>query len=282
VKRVAIDDPAKFAEQGVQVGDTLIMIEKVFVGDDGRIKRQRHFQKTIVSTQNVAVADFETVDKIDHAAARTQAAEKASSGKKRDVLYYQSSESAATDGKVVKKAADKYGWGVAGEAGARIGNGIGSLTAAVGPSYSWSWGRVDGMFRVARSKYSYNATDGNADQPFTTFGLRVGGDVKLFSFDDYSQWNLYIGGGAGWDFYWTDSKEDQYNGLLKSEGSDPYPFARVTLSYRWFATGNEAYLRLGWEQNPITIQNEGKKHIDCFSATLGFNLGLLRHWVSTK
>jgi hypothetical protein len=282
VKRVAVDDPGKFAVSGVQPGDTLMMITKVFVGTDGRIKRQPIFVKEEVSSETVV--DFETADAVDRAAAQTQAAEKLAAGKQRDTLYYQSSVAVATDGKVIKKAANMWGGGIAAEAGYRGGDGISGFTAAIGPSYSWSWGRCDAMFRLARSKYSYNAEAENADKPFTTLGLRLGGDLRVpISLDAYNQWNIYVGGGVGLDFFMTDSKTDEYNGVLKSEGSDPYSFARLTLAYRFFATGNEAYLRIGWEQNPLTIQNVSEKqHINCWWITAGVNFGVLRDWVTTK
>jgi hypothetical protein len=280
--KVVVDDPQKYGAQGVVAGDTLTRILVVYKGSDGRVKREpRDIKKVTAFTGTQVVADFQTVDAVDHAAARTQTAERLASGKKRDEFYYQSSQAGATDGKVVKTSADKYGWALQAEAGGRLGKDISGLTFAAGPSYSWSWGRVELMARVARTKYSYNAE--TPDAKYTAFGARIGGYLKVFSFDpDYKTWNVYLGAGAGWDYFITDSRATTYNSLLKSEGSDPYAFANLLVTKRFFATGNEIYLRAGWEQNPITIQNADKQRINCWMVTFGFNKGLLRHAVRTK
>lgn len=280
--KIIVDDPQKYSSQGVQSGDTLTRIYVVYKGSDGRVKREpRDIMKKTAFGGTLTVVNFATAHAVDRVAATTQTAEKLASGKKRDEFYYQANQAVATDGKVVKTGTDKYGWALQAEAGGRLGKDIGGLTFAAGPSYSWSWGRVDLMARVARTKYSYNAESPN--EKYTAFGARLGGYLKVFSFDpDYKTWNVYLGGGLGWDYFITDSRATTYNSLLKSEGSDPYVFANLMVTKRFFGTGNEIYLRAGWEQNPITVQNADKQRIDCWMVTFGFNKGLLRHAVRTK
>jgi len=280
MQKVVVDDPAKFTSQGVVAGDTLIETTRVFMSD-GRVKRQKTYTKLVtVSGAPMNVVDAETSDKTDRAAARTQTAYKLASGKKQDVLYYQSNQAMLTDGKVVKRACDKYGWAFGAEGGYRSGTGLSAFTFAAGPTLSWNWGRADLMFRYARSVYSFNAQ--HADENYDTFGGRLGGYLKILSFDTYKTWNIYLGGGLGFDFFKTDSKERETKSLLQSNGSEAYGFANVMLTKRFFATGNEIYLKAGWEQNPLIIQNGSTQHIDCWTVTLGGSLGMLRHLVSTK
>jgi hypothetical protein len=279
-EKVWVENPAKFAALGVQAGDTILRDTIVYVLA-GRVVRQPHYIKTVVIYgEQLNVLDAEAADKTDRAAARTQTAYKLAAGKKQDVLYYQSNMAALTDGKVVKRACDKYGWGVGAEGGYRSGTGLSAFTFAAGPTLSWNWGRADLMFRYARSVYSFNAQ--HADENYDTYGGRLGGYLKILSFDDYKTMNLYLGGGVGFDFFKTDSKERETKSLLQSNGSEAYGFANVMLTKRFFATGNELYVKAGWEQNPLIIQNGSTQHIDCWTITLGGSLGLLRHLVSTK
>lgn len=279
VEVIAIGDPGKYAAQGVVPGDTLYRDTIVYVMD-GRVKRQPRYTKIVKSKVVRLVYDGELVAKVDHAAAETQTAEKLAEGKRRDLYYYQSSVSADTDGKVVKKGADKFGWGMPIEVSYRNGKDLSGVSAAIGGSYSFSWGRADLLFRFARSRFTENAD--HAGDHYNTYGARLGGHFKVLSFDKYQTWNAYIGGGVGWDWFQTDSRETVEYGLLQSKGSDPYGFAELTVTKRFFATGWEIYGKLGWEQAPSIYQNSDTKYTNCFKITLGVNLPVLRHWVKTK
>lgn len=279
VEVIVLDDPGKFSAQGVVAGDTLYRDTIVYVMD-GRVKRQPRYTKLATCEVVRLVYDGEVLAKIDRAAAQTQVAEKLAEGKKRDLYYYQSSVASDTDGKVVKKGADKFGWGVPLEVGYRNGKDIAGITAAIGGSYSFSWGRADLLFRFARSRFTENAD--HAGDHYNTYGARLGGHFKVLSFDRFQTWNAYIGGGVGWDWFQTDSKETVEYGLLQSKGSDPYGFAELTVSKRFFATGWEVYGKIGWEQAPSIYQNADTKYTNCVKLTVGVNLPLLRHWVRTK
>jgi len=278
-EKVVMDDPGKFEKMGVAVGDTLLRDTIVFVRE-GKIVRQPRYTKLATREVTRLVYDGEVVSKVDHVAAETQTAEKLAEGKKRDIYYYQSSIASDTDGKVVKKGADKFGWGIPVEIGYRNGKDIAGITAAIGGSYSFSWGRADLLFRFARSRFTENAD--RAGDHYNTYGARLGGHFKVLSFDKYQTWNAYIGGGVGWDWFQTDSKETVEYGLLQSKGSDPYGFAELTVSKRFFATGWEVYGKIGWEQAPSIYQNNDTKYTNCVKLTVGVNLPLLRHWVRTK
>lgn len=279
VEVIVFDDPAKFAAQGIMKGDTLYRDTLVYILD-GRVKRQPRYTRLATCEVVRLVYDGEVLAKIDRAAAQTQVAEKLAEGKKRDLYYYQSSVASDTDGKVVKKGCDKFGWGVPVEVGYRNGTDIAGITAAIGGSYSFSWGRADLLFRFARSRFTENAD--HAGEHYNTYGARLGGHFKVLSFDRFQTWNAYIGGGVGWDWFQTDSKETVEYGLLQSKGSDPYGFAELTVSKRFFATGWEVYGKIGWEQAPSIYQNNDTQYTNCVKLTVGVNLPLLRHWVKTK
>lgn len=279
VEVIVIDDPGKFTAMGVVAGDTLYR-DTVVCMNSGRVVRFPRYTKLATREVTRLVYDGEVVSKVDHVAAETQTAEKLAEGKKRDIYYYQSSIASDTDGKVVKKAADKFGWGIPVEVGYRNGKDIAGVTAAIGGSYSFSWGRADLLFRFARSRFTENAE--HSGDHYNTYGARLGGHFKVLSFDRFQTWNAYIGGGVGWDWFQTDSKETVEYGLLQSKGSDPYGFAELTVSKRFFATGWEVYGKIGWEQAPSIYQNNDTQYTNCVKITLGVNLPLLRHWVRTK
>jgi len=276
MQKVVVDDPAKFTSQGVVAGDTLVETTKIFLLD-GRVKRQKVYTKSvIVAGVPQTVVDAELSAKVDSLTALMQAALKLDAGRPQDVKYYDASKYALlTSGQIPVKWANNWGWGFAGEAGYRAGKDINAFTFAAGPTLSWNWGRADLMFRYARSIYSRNAQ--HEGENYDTFGGRIGGYIKVWSFDDYKTWNLYLGGGLGFDFFKTDSKERETKSLLQSNGSEAYGFANVMLTKRFFATGNEMYLKAGWEQNPLIIQNSSTDHIDCWTVTLGWNFGINRH-----
>jgi len=278
-EKVVMDDPGKFAKMGVYVGDTLLRDTIVFVRE-GKIVRQPRYTKLATREVTRLVYDGEVLAKIDRAAAQTQVAEKLAEGKKRDLYYYQSSVASDTDGKVVKKAADKFGWGIPVEVGYRNGKDIAGITAAIGGSYSFSWGRVELLARFARSRLNDNSE--NPGEHYNAFGTRLGAHFKVLSLDRFQTWNIYLGGGLGLDWYKTQSKETVEYGLLQSKGSDPYGFAELTVTKRFFATGWEVYAKAGWEQAPSIFQNADTKYTNCVKITLGVNLPLLRHWVRTK
>jgi len=279
VEIFAIEDPGKYAEQGVVSGDTLYRDTLVYVLN-ARIVRQPRYTKIVKNKVTRLVYNGELVAKIDRVAAKTQTAEKLAEGKRRDLYYYQSSVSADTDGKVVKKGADKFGWGIPVEIGYRNGTDIAGVTAAIGGSYSFSWGRVELLARFARSRLNDNAD--NPGEHYNAFGTRLGGHFKVLSLDKYQTWNVYLGLGMGLDWYKTQSKETVEYGLLQSKGSDPYGFAELTVTKRFFTTGWEVYGKLGWEQAPSIFQNAETKYTNCVKLTIGVTLPVLRHWVKTK
>lgn len=279
VEIIVISDPGKYAAQGVVSGDTLYRDTLVFMMD-GKLKRLASYRKLVRNQLERFVYDGELVAKVDHVAVQSQVAEKLAGGKKRDILYFQSSIAGDTDGRVIAKAADKFGWGAPLEIGYRNGSDISGITAAIGASYSFSWGRADLLFRFARSRFTENAD--HAGEHYNTYGARLGGHFKVLSFDRYQTWNLYAGGGVGMDWFQTDSKETVEYGLLQSKGTDPYGFAELTVSKRFFATGWEVYAKAGWEQAPSIYQNSDTKYTNCVKLTIGVNLPLLRHFVKTK
>jgi hypothetical protein len=279
VEVIVLDDPGKFSAQGIMKGDTLYRDTIVYVMD-GRVKRLPRYTQIIKNEVKRFVYDGELVAKVDHVAAQTQTAEKLAEGKKREIMYYQSSIAAETDGKIVRNAADSYGWGMPVEVSYRNGKDLSGVSAAIGGSYSFSWGRADLLFRFARSRFTENAN--NAGGHYNTYGARLGGHFKVLSFDEYKTWNLYAGGGVGMDWFQTDSRETVEYGLLQSKGSDPYGFAELTVSKRFFATGWEVYGKIGWEQAPSIYQNSDTQYTNCFKITLGVNVPLLRHFVKTR
>jgi len=279
VEIIVIEDPGKYAAQGVIAGDTLYR-DTVVCLNNGKVVRFPNYKKVVKNKVTRFVYDGELVAKIDRVAAQSQVAEKLAGGKKRDIRYYQSSISADTDGRIVKDGCDKFGWGIPVEIGYRNGNDIAGVTAAIGGSYSFSWGMVELTARVTRSRLNDNSE--NPGEHYNAFGTRLGAHFKVVSLDRFQTWNVYLGGGMGLDWYKTQSKETVEYGLLQSKGSDPYSFAELTVTKRIFATGWDLYVKVGWEQAPSIYQNAETQYTNCAKVTVGAKIPLLRHRVHTK
>jgi hypothetical protein len=232
------------------------------------------------------VADEAEVRAIDEAAAATQAAELIASNynkRERDRYFYQADKFKLTDGKVIDHACDKYGWSLNGEVGYRAGKDIGGLTAALGLRYTmpiggnWALGATV-QARIANTKFAENAVQANEN--YLTGGGRVGAEIG-YALNAYKTVHVYVDGGFGMDFQNTETKMNN-NGLLQSKNSEPYPFVGVKLTFEKFAKRFGGFVRVGWEQEKITVQNLGTQKIDCVMGTVGFNIPFLRHWVKTK
>lgn len=288
---VRFDEPQYFAaaEAGVMdgkqinAGDTLALIGyNVYAVKDaaGNIKAARQpvfTQKVLLTSAPVRVANYDQVVALDRKAVETMFEYDITSGHRRDVRGYQMSTSMdSPDGKAIKKAADKDGWAVQVEGAYQYADQCCAFTGLAGLSYTGKWWQVSLMGGATRTFYSDNAIH---DGKYWAYGTEATLWLQPFKFDKFDQHRLYLGGGTGWEWYRTDSKETE-RGFLQSEGNYIYPVLGVQYEYRMFATGNSFYAKLQWRQKKLIVQNADREVSNALEVSVGFRLGFMRNRIS--
>jgi hypothetical protein len=248
-------------------------------GKDLLAQRGKHYGHTVTlqgETQHTINAQM--VEALDKKAVETRFEYNITDGRRRDVKGYQLSHAIdSPDGKVIKKAADKDGWGVQAEGTYQLASGLNAFGAKGGLSYTAPWWMVDLMAGVTRTSYSANAE--RAGKKYNAFNSEAGLWFQPARVDKYDQVRIWIGGGVGWEHYLTDSKETE-SGFMQSEGNYIYPHVGVKLEYRFFATGNSLYFKAQWRQKKWVIQNDGNDKANALEITVGGTLGFLRDIIS--
>ena len=259
-------------------GDTVLVEQKVFL-KDGKVIRENKKVK-VEEAAAVKVVDFEEAAALDRKAVETRFEYNVTDGHRRDVRGYQLSTAIdSPDGKAIKKAADKDGWAVQAEASYQLAEHCNAFSGRAGLSYTGKWWMVDLMGGATRTFFSENATEENALTKYWAYGTEAGLWLQPFKFDWADCNRLYFGGGVGWEWYQTDSRETEV-GFLQSEGNYIYPHAGVQFEHRFFATGNSLYVKAQWRQKKLVIQNDDREVSNCFELSVGFRFGFMRNRVS--
>jgi hypothetical protein len=276
---MVVSEDGEIAGQRIQKGDTLSVLGYAVFLSDGKVVRQRNYGKTITLKGNEQhTINTEMVEALDRKAVETRFEYNITDGRRRDVRGYQLSHAIdSPDGKVIKKAADKDGWGAQAEATYQLASGLNAFGAKGGLSYTAPWWQVDVMAGVTRTSYSANAE--RAGKKYNAFNSEVGLWFQPVRVDKYNQVRFWIGGGGGWEHYLTDSRETEA-GFMQSEGNYIYPHVGVKLEYRFFATGNSLYFKAQWRQKKWVIQNDGNDKANALEITVGGTLGFLRDIIS--
>jgi hypothetical protein len=287
--RVLFDEPQPMTAstsgviQGKHVanGDTLFLAGYDIVAMEvaGQVKAARsprYVQTVILSSGTIDVVDYETADKLDQKAVETRFEYDITDGHRRDVKGYQlKNRINSPDGKAIKRAADKDGWGIQLEGSYQLASGMNAFTGRGGLSYTGTFWKVDVLGGATRTIYSENAD--HAGDKYWAFGSEAGLWLQPFKFDQYDCNRFYFGGGAGFEWYSTDSRQADGYSYLQSEGNYIYPHLGVEFEHRFFSTGNSLYLKAQWRQKKLIIQNDDRKVENCFEFTIGFNWGLMRN-----
>lgn len=276
---MVVSEDGEIAGQRIQKGDTLSVLGYAVFLKDGKVVRQRNYGKTITmpgETQHTI--NTEMVADLDRKAVETRFEYDITDGRRRDVRGYQLSHAIdSPDGKVIKKAADKDGWGVQAEGSYQLASGLYAFGARGGLSYTAPWWMVDLMAGVTRTVYSDNAV--HEGEKYNAFNSEVGLWLQPFKVGKYDQIRIWPGGGIGWEHYKTDSRETEA-GFMQSEGNYIYPHAGLQVEYRFFGTGNSLYGKAQWRQKKLIIQNADREVSNCFELSLGFRFGVGRNRIS--
>ena len=275
------ESDGEIAGQRIQKGDTLVLEGYSVFVIDGKVAKRKDYRKVVrVEGETLSVVDFEPTDALDRKAVETRFEYDITDGHRRDVRGYQLSTAVnSPDGKVIAKAADKDGWAVQAEASYQLADHCTAFSGRAGLSYTGKWWMVDLMGGATRTFFSENATEDNAMTKYWAFGSEAGLWVQPFKLDWADCNRLYFGGGVGWEWYQTDSRETEA-GFLQSEGNYIYPHAGVQFEHRFFATGNSLYVKAQWRQKKLVIQNEDMEVSNAVNISLGYRFGFLRNKIS--
>jgi len=260
--------------------------------ENGEIVRGNHY---VVLRLNQLppkqVADSALVRRIDEAAARTQAALVVASnyGKYPMITYwYQASQHKLTDGRVVEAAHRPLGWSAFIEGGYRLSSDNSDLNGFTGMAGLRYTTRVfnakklqaiaEGSVGVVKLLYAPNAEEAN--EAYWTPRMKFTAGLGL-PLDALRSSAIYAFGGIGLDYEKTITRQNE-NGLLQSRNLNLYPTAGIMLVLEPDRYPAGLTIKVAWEQNKTVVQNQPTIKSNCFVATLGLQIGMLRHWVKTS
>lgn len=277
----------------IVAGDTLVCTTSVFKNSDGKIAQHKAYVKKVVVIGEPRVAtDFEKAAVVDQKAEESQFTYNLTKNRKenrKDVVGYKSDDVReiyddvrGNAGVVVKKAADKDGWSVEGQASYQFAEDCNTLGGSLGLAYTGSWWQVYVNGGITRTLYTENAN--HAGQDYWAYKAESGLLVQPFKFDRFDQNRLFIGGGCGWEHYLTDSQTwtgengEVYD--MSSEGNYMYLHGDIKFEHRFFATGNSIYAKLQIRQKKFIYQNADLKSKLAFEFAVGMNLGFFRNRIN--
>ncbi len=187
-------------------------------------------------------------------------------------------------GYIPTKVANKYGASVEAHVGYSYAEGVHGPVGGVAVSYERKWWGAMLLGEVGNSKYSSNAINaGDSYLTYRTEGLLM---FRPFQLDWLDQNRLFFFGGAGFEYYRTDSKPvlvgDSEVDYLASGGNYLYGTAGVAYEYRFFGTGNTLGVRAQWRNTRATVQNSSDENFGSLAMSLYFKFGIHRNKMSTK
>jgi len=274
-------------------------------GMRGVVKRSVYMQNNRLVAWNDTVflraetretVNSDLVKDVDRKSTESRFVEELSKGQPRDIIFANSSDVKAyrdgkngdtsdkDAGKVVLKAANKYGWSVAAHAGYSFANGVSGPIAGAGVSYDRRWWGLYLNGEAGKSKYSSNAVSAGKD--YWIFRAESALMLRPFQLDEYDQNRLFVLGGVGFEHYKTDSQPyqtvDGKYGYLASTGNYLYATFGAAFEHRFFATGNVIGARLQWRNTRAAVQNNGDENFGSIALSLYFKFGFYRNKVVAK
>lgn len=239
------------------------------------------------TTKKVQKLDLTKEQKLDTARVQTQFIEQQHEGAPRYRTEYSYTRHDGSEGKIVKKAMDKYGFSVLAGGTYQMGEGLNSFSGELGLSFSVS--DKNGKFFVMpevvaslrRTMYNDNANEaGEKYWCCGTEGTLFGG-MALGKYGDH---RLALGVGLGWEFYSTDSQARYYEDgswdEMSSKGNYPYP--QLKLRYEWDGYNSRfgVFTGLGLRQHKSVWQNSDSEKSWMPTFELGVKVKIFRNTTS--
>ena len=239
--------------------------------------------------KQVQVEDRSAIAALDTAAINSQFVEKQLEGRPRYREVYQADNHDISNGVVVKKASDKFGFSLLGGATYQMGSGLNSFSGEFGFNYSISnasgrWFLMPELIASLRqTKYNSNANQaGEKYWSYGTEGTLFGGIAA----GKHGNHRVAIGIGLGWEFYSTDSQTRYYEDgswdEMSSKGNYIYPQAKVRYMYDMYNGPISFFGGIGIRQHKSVWQNNGSEKSWMPTFEVGVSLKLLRHVTNNK
>jgi hypothetical protein len=251
---------------------------KYFVGSDGRYKMANEVIKVSVSyPEEVQLYEKQL---------KTRVVESLYDDRFRDTYYAKVdglsgvSDDDADAGKIVLKAADKYGWDLNIYAGCQVSSELVSPIAGIGVRFSQPWWTVGVNVEYGWSKFTEHAV--NAGKRYNTYRTELVLGCRPVKLDQFDQHRLMPFAGVGFEYYGTDSApviDGNYQTYITSWGNYLYPTAGLRYEYRFFATGNSLAVDVAWRYHRGIVRDASPITNSSFCVKLSFNLGLYKNKV---
>ena len=205
----------------------------------------------------------------------------AGADEKRDTYFSEVGDSL----RIPHASADKYGASLEISGGCLFSETVTSPLLSIGFEYSGSWWAGILNAEIGWNKYNKNAV--NAGSSYLTYSTELLGAVQPFRFNKSNTARLFLVGGAGFQWYSTDSKpwmgEDGQWYNFRSGGNSPYWTAGLRFELRKFATGNSWTVSVLYRQltGSGVIQNSSLERENGVMVKVGYSFGLCRNKVGS-
>lgn len=200
---------------------------------------------------------------------------------KRDTYFSEVGDSL----RIPHASADKYGASLEISGGCLFSETVTSPLLSIGFEYSGSWWAGILNAEIGWNKYNKNAV--NAGSSYLTYSTELLGAVQPFKLNKANTARLFLVGGAGFQWYSTDSKpwmgEDGQWYNFRSGGNSPYWTAGLRFELRKFATGNSWTVSVLYRQltGSGVIQNASLERENGVMVKIGYSFGLCRNKVGS-
>ena len=282
------NDTVKVFVKETQNGDSLNIVHRLYYREGDKYKTRQH--------THTKMKNREAIHQLYKASVQTRFEENLYSSRHRDVWYYQVEGIPGVmgadrhRGKIVARAANKYGWGFDFFAGYQFAEHIIAPLGGLGVKFDQPVWMVSLSAELGQSKTS--ATAQVPGEKYLTSRTELGLGFQPFRFDKYNQNRLFVGAKLGWEWYKTDSPADEYGNYFRSEGNYLYPSVFARYERRMFTTGNSWFIEAScsrkqyvtqetWRDG-VMIQSGVTKPMISVELKLGFELGFGRDKIKNK
>ena len=232
--------------------DTLCVTTRLYYKDREKFVTRLHKDKSVQNSEMMSALVKASVD--------TRFEEALYDSRRRDVYYYHAEGLPGVmgadrhAGKIVAKAANKYGWSFQFFAGGQFAEHIIAPLGGVGVRFTQPIWMVGLTAELGQSKTSDMAQA--PTEKYLTSRTEVALGFQPFRFDKFNQHRLFFGAKLGWEWYKTDTPADKEGNYFRSEGNYLYPSVFLRYEYRMFATGNSWFAELSCSRKQYVVQEE--------------------------
>ena len=282
------NDTVKVFVKETQNGDSLNIVHRLYYREGDKYKTRQH--------THTKMKNREAIHQLYKASVQTRFEENLYSSRHRDVYYYQVEGIPGVmgadrhRGKIVARAANKYGWGFDFFTGCQFAEHIIAPLGGLGVKFDQPVWMVTLTTELGQSKTSPTAQA--PGEKYLTTRTELGLGFQPFRFDKYNQNRLFVGAQLGWEWYKTDTPADEYGNYFRSEGNYLYPSVFARYERRMFTTGNSWYAVVScsrkqyvtqetWRDG-VMIQSGVTKPMISVELKLGFELGFGRDKIKNK